>query len=192
MKPMFSILMPYWRRAEQLHNTLVSFVRQYWGKHDLYEVVLIEDGKNWQNPDEHEKLMSLINEFSKEIIFRYVRSHHDGWNPAPLYNLGAQVSRGQFLVITNPECFHTKNILAGLSEEFHLGKDNYIVCGTQSWKECTNGIKIVMRDDLVVVHQEHEKVRPPGYSVLIKRNRALWLNERPGRLERAKAGRFFE
>lgn len=257
MTPMFSILMPYWRRAEQLHNTLVSFVHQYWGKHNLYEVVLIEDSKNWQNPEEHEKLLSLMDKFSKEIIFRYVRSHYSGWNPAPLYNLGATISRGQFLVITNPECFHIKNVLGGLSDEFHLDKDGYVVCGAQSWKGCSKGIetveefngtfhrwfqhskhwnrlfhfcsamsketydfiggfderfgegygyedddfrdriveagiKIIMKDDLVVVHQEHEKIHPPEYHILHKRNRALWLNGRPGRLERAKAGRFFE
>jgi hypothetical protein len=50
-----------------------------------------------------------------------------------MINHGVDVARGQYVVLTNPECFHKVDVLSGFDEEFakHNGSV-YVVCGCVS------------------------------------------------------------
>jgi len=123
----FSFLMPYFDRAEQLGRTLESF-RFLYGPTVQYEVVLVEDKKNWSNARLTDALTNVLDEFP-DIIVNRIPSHHEGYNPAPHYNQAARLAKGDYLVITNPECRHKQNILGGLANEFSSDPDCYVVCG---------------------------------------------------------------
>jgi hypothetical protein len=123
-KMKYSIFMPYIFRAPQLWNTLISFLHHYSDRDD-YEVILVEDVKNKRIEGEHELLLEVVKYFEPKLNLRFFETD---WprvtNPAPFYNFCAEKAQGEYFVITNPECFHYTNILAGFDEEF--AKDKYV------------------------------------------------------------------
>jgi len=50
-------------------------------------------------------------------------------------------SSGEFLVITNPECFHKSNILQALDGIFSCRDDIYVIFGCESAVGCSKDIK---------------------------------------------------
>jgi GT2 family glycosyltransferase len=126
--------MPYYNRANQLYNSLSSFLYHYKDRDD-YEVIIIEDGKTVHDVPRHNELLTVINCFNLHInIIRIQTNYKDCWNPAPLFCDGVEESSGEFLVITNPEVFHKSNILLGLDGEFMNEKDTYVVCACENVK----------------------------------------------------------
>jgi len=125
----YSILMPYYKRFLHLHNTLVSFKEFYKDRKD-YEIIIMEDIKNIRNEKEHKQLLSLIEKFGIDLNIVHLETDFDPCiNPCLSFNYAAKQAKGKFLVITNPECFHTKNILNGFDEEFDKNENVYIICG---------------------------------------------------------------
>lgn len=132
----YSILYPYHMRVKQLKNTLDSFRKHYSNRSD-YEVVIIEDKKNYSDLQEHHALENLILEYS-DIKIKLVRGvEYDCCNPAPQFNLGFEHAQGAYLVISNPECVHYSNILSGLDSEFDFDPDLYVVCSCWSVRDPT-------------------------------------------------------
>jgi len=127
----YSILMPYYRRPDHLHNTLVSFDHHYKGRNDV-EIIIIEDIKNNENSEDNRNLRDVVSSFGNLDITILVSEVKDNCNPAPLYNEGGKIARGKFIVITNPECFHEVNILNGLDRTFDFNSDKYIICGCRN------------------------------------------------------------
>lgn len=123
----YSILMPYYERLSQLEWTLLSFLHHYGNRTD-YEVIIIEDAKN---------VGSL-----KEIASRFdhLRVAHscikDIYNPAPLFNLGADIARGDFLVLTSPEVMHWTNVLSIFDEELDKNPNGYVIAACESATNC--------------------------------------------------------
>jgi len=115
--------MPYYNRSDQLYNTFVSFKHHYSNRSD-YEIILIEDTKN--DDDLHE-VVNLFNNFFSIYIF----SGDDKPNPSTAFNMAAEKATGEFLIITNPECFHLTNILKTLDS---INLQFYIVCACQHIK----------------------------------------------------------
>jgi len=217
----YSILMPYYKRRI-LHNTLVSYLHHYKDRED-YEVIIVEDCKNASDKKEHAALINIVNAFSTRLKIKHLDTDFKNiWNPAPLFNVGARNAEGEFLVITNPECFHLTNILGEFDLVLEKDPGVYIIAGCilasfngiinkfgefkykmikwyqhskhRNKKEhfcsviskklyddiggfdeeyskglaredidfvttiATNGIKIILRDDLLVVHMKHERV----------------------------------
>lgn len=124
----YSILVPYHKRSDQLHNTLVSY-RYHYGERDDVEIIIVEDFKNSIDEVEHNKLEKVIDSFSDLKITYIVSSRKDNYNPAPLFNEASRAAQGKFLVLTNPECFHEVNILNGASEVLDYNDDVYVICG---------------------------------------------------------------
>jgi len=229
--------MPYIRRDWQLKNTLLSYRHWYLDRED-WQVVIIEDGKNAKNPLNHRKLEMVCDEF-KDLRIVNICFHVDSINPCSLFNLGAGIASGEFLILTSPEVFHEADILSGLDQEFEEHRDKYIVCGCESRTNCNPeaksireikgqhrmwyqhsafrdyrfhfctalaaenytqiggfdedyapgycfddndfrnkvgafGLPFILRDDLVTVHQEHDKHRPKNWKQLWDRNRQLY------------------
>jgi len=126
----YSIILPYCKRKNYLYNTLISFKHHY-NRND-YEVVIIEDYKNYEDTEEHIALHHLIAKFRGSINISWFYSIlKDCYNPAPLFNLGAQLAVGKFFVISNPECFHSVDILSGLDEEFDVDENCYVICACE-------------------------------------------------------------
>ena len=116
----YSILMPYYNRANQLHNTLVSFTRY---KRTDYEIIIIEDKKNTEHG--RRELRDVIFKFKSVFIFK----GDDKPNPSTAFNTGAAVACGKMLIITNPECFHDTDILSMLDKE---DPNAYLICSCKS------------------------------------------------------------
>jgi len=116
----YSFLMPYFDRSSQLYNTLISFKHHY-SKRSDYEIILIEDTKN--NDGLHKVVASFNNFFSI-----YIFPGDDKPNPSTAFNVAATKAKGEYLVITNPECFHQTNILDAMDKSFAINPDSYFVC----------------------------------------------------------------
>jgi hypothetical protein len=220
----YSILMPFYKRFEQFEKTLSSFVFWYEKRKDI-EVIIVFDSKVTRK--EANQVECLIMDTS-EIQVSTVYRKSLGCNPCVSFNIGAGIAKGDFFVITNPECYHVTDVLSGLDEEFEKDENVYVVCACKSLKKdytmnmwyqhsvlrnkeyhfCTAlhkdnywgiggfderfangisydddafrdaikkaGISFVHRDDLVVYHLFHEKIRPLKYRQLLRTNEALY------------------
>jgi len=126
----YSIILPYHKRRDHLYNTLITFKHHY-SKYK-YEVIIIEDYKNYKDREEHQALYDVIDKFSNNIViitgFSLIQ---DCYNPAPLYNLAAKLANNEFLIISSAECFHPTNILSELDREFDVDRNCYIVCACE-------------------------------------------------------------
>jgi hypothetical protein len=220
----YSLLMPFYKRYSQFEKTLSSLVFWYEERKDI-EVIIVFDSKvTRQEARQVELLIMKTPEINVNTIYR----KSFGCNPCVSFNIGAQTANGEFLVITNPECYHIDNILGGFDEEFAKNKDVYVVCACKAltkeytmktwyqhsvfknkeyhfcsalhkdnyWKiggfdeRFANGISydddafreaikkakipFVHRDDLVVNHLYHRKLRPPNAKSMLKLNEEIY------------------
>lgn len=129
----YSILMPYHKRSQQFESTLKSFRHHYQGRND-YEIIVIEDQKNYHDQQEHDALLNLLQQFKDIKTLRMLRET-DSWNPSSAFNQGAQFAIGEYLMITNPECLHKVNILDELDKQFEEKPDCYVVCSCLAIKD---------------------------------------------------------
>jgi len=121
----YSILMPYYDRADQLASTLQSFERLYGGRDD-FEVFVIEDFKNFRDKVLHNRLLEvLVGHQSLPLVHSVFPMSVT--NPAPLFNWGYSHSNGKYLVLTNPECRHKNDVLSGFDVELDDSGDVYVV-----------------------------------------------------------------
>lgn len=130
----YSIVMPYFDRLAQLERTLVSFGHHYHSRGD-YEIVVIEDGKNVDGLNE------LLGRFT-HLPLRWFRmqTDEDTYTPCSLYNEGARIARGQYLILTNPECLHLTDVLSGCDRILLNESDQvYIMCACHHVTRCVMG-----------------------------------------------------
>ena len=129
----FSIVFSYINRLKQTLNTLNSF-QQYYGKYD-FEVVIVDDCS-----DENEKLDKYITQFPFPIIYKYIDISEklDRINPSVPYNIGFKMSKGQIVLIQNPECYHIGDLLEYISK--NLSDTDYFTfsCFTGNSKELSD------------------------------------------------------
>ena len=129
----YSILMPYYKRAMQLQSTLRSFIHFYSGRND-YEIILIEDTKS--SEEDRAALTIVLCEFEDLLCIKRIQGTlQDSYSPASAYNIGAWEAEGEYLVLTNPEAMHIKDVLKGLDEEFAKDDKIYVVCSSLSVSE---------------------------------------------------------
>lgn len=130
MKYKYSFIMPYYMRAVQLQRTLLSFAELYSRRKD-FEVVLVVDNKD--------------TEFSGVSTSQHLQVHrmdNPGQSPVRLYNYGARKAKGEYFVITNPECMHEDDILGELDNKLANNPNGYYVAlckyesgRTWQWKQ---------------------------------------------------------
>ena len=127
----YSILMPYHRRSDQLHNTLISLEYHYSNRDDI-EVIIAEDIKNIKDEDEHKKLLAIIENFRYRLNIVHIETNYpDSHNPSMIFNDAAKAAEGSILVLTNPECFHKTDILSSMDEMFQYNSGAYVVCSCE-------------------------------------------------------------
>jgi len=124
----YSILMPFFNRVE-FQYTLMSFEHHYSARND-YEVIIVEDIKT--NTAMHSQLMDMLRKYENKINIKYFTFENPGMIGTLLYNYAAKQASGDILMLTNPECFHESNILAGLDSEFKDNENKYIVCACKN------------------------------------------------------------
>lgn len=123
----YSIVMPYHNRIGQLYNTLMSFVHHYDKRND-FEIIIVEDIKNKNNKEWNNDLIAVIKNFNKSLNIRLINSDDDNcFNPSKLFNVGVKQATGEYIILTNPECFHYSNILSELDQIENL-RQSYVVC----------------------------------------------------------------
>lgn len=136
----YSFLIPYYNRAGQFHNTLVSFYHHYMSRND-YEIIIAEDSKNITDINLHNQLLEIIEKFKNKLSIIKIDISIYTWNPCIAFNKAAEVASGEFFIITNPECFHMSDILQGFDEEFQKNPNCYILCSCLNKNKCKLFIK---------------------------------------------------
>jgi GT2 family glycosyltransferase len=119
--------MPYFDRRDQIRETFESF-RHVYAHRKGFEVIIVEDQKNDDN------IFWVLNEYAGLFSINLLEAQHVGYNPAPLFNQAARHAQGEILVITNPECLHTVDVLGGIEEEIKRDPNCYVVCGCMSYR----------------------------------------------------------
>lgn len=130
----YSIIMPYFDRLAQLERTLISFGHHYHSRAD-YEIIVIEDRKNADGLNE------MLGRFI-HLPLRWFRMQAEGdtYTPSSLYNEGARIARGRYLVLTNPECLHLTDVLSGCDRILLNESDQvYIMCACRHGTRCVIG-----------------------------------------------------
>jgi hypothetical protein len=128
----YSILFPYLNRYNQLVKTLESFQTLYHGRNDFEVLVVLDNKCSIKEEDEINALSYYMGDFFPMLV---TVNHTSVYDSSTAYNLGSSCAIGEFLVITNPECYHETNILKGLDEEFDKNKDVYVLCACKSLKQ---------------------------------------------------------
>lgn len=171
----YSFLMPYYKRASQLHNTLTSFLHHYFNRND-YEVVIIADGKNHTTAVLNGEINKVVKFFEKDIPIVFRNYESAVINPSVLFNRAAKLSNGKYLIVTNPECFHMNDVLAGLDEEFEKDKYAYVVCACESSKK--NSMWIEKFEDFKYTHHmwyQHSEHRNECYHFCNAISRSMYF-----------------
>lgn len=125
----YSIVFPYYKRPEVVLKTLRSLYKQYSGRTD-YEVIFVLDLKNTEQ--DREQLFSVLEQFWHKIRLLVITNDIYSYNSSRSYNLAVQKASGNFIVLSNPECAHKRNVLKGFDEEFSKDPDVYVVCSCAS------------------------------------------------------------
>lgn len=126
----YSFLMPFINRVTQLYWTLER-MKTLWGDRRDFEVVVVIDSK--ETEENRQKVIGFIQYFSPYVRLKIVVDGSvDCYNPSPLFNQGAKVASGEFLIVTNPECSPETDVLAGLDEEFEKDPNAYVICACRS------------------------------------------------------------
>jgi glycosyltransferase involved in cell wall biosynthesis len=104
-----SIVMPTYRRPEQLDKTLASIRAQ--ASASLAEIIVVEDG------DQGDGTPQVCARHGADYICRSNRPDTPFSCPSIPFNIGIRAAIGDVLILQNPECMHVNNVidvLAGL------------------------------------------------------------------------------
>lgn len=109
--PLFSIVVPTFRRRAALERCLASLAALDYPRSD-FEVVVVDDGSPQPPRD-------IVARFGPGLDVRLVEQAHAG--PATARDHGAQHARGQFLVFTDDDCTLATDFLQVLERECIAG-----------------------------------------------------------------------
>lgn len=120
----YSIIMPYYNRPE-IRFALDSFCKFYATRDDV-EIIIVEDTKNFNSTDMHEKLLSIIDKYKESLKISLILDPCVSYNASTRYNRGVEKASGSIIMLTNPETPHMSDILTELDKiDF---TNTYIVC----------------------------------------------------------------
>ena len=108
-RPFFSIIIPTYKRPQQLANCLHALQRLNYPRTD-FEVVIVNDG--WDHP-----LDAVTAPFRDTLTITLLQQPNAG--PAAARNFGAAHATGRILAFTDDDCMPAVNWLAALAERFH-------------------------------------------------------------------------
>lgn len=106
--PMISICMPYWQRQQELDASLAAYRAVYEGW-DL-EISICDDG----SPEPVVAPGCVVTTLPPKTV---------GLNPCVPINAAVRASRGDVIVLTNPEIEHREDVLSGMFALLQDGND---------------------------------------------------------------------
>jgi len=133
-----SIVTAYYNRKKLFINTLKSIIKT---KYENFELVVVDDAS-----DEEHRLEDLISEYPFLKLIRLEKK--DKWyvNSCIPFNVGFKHADGDIIIIQNPECFHTSDIISYVAE--NLNKDDYFSFACYSLNE-NNTHKLLENIDII-------------------------------------------
>jgi len=114
---MISIVMSYYNRLSQLRYTLQTISRS---RVKNIEIVIVDD---FSAPEERpDYLLEEFPDLDMQIIHMHdLVAEKNYCNPCVPYNVGLRASKGDLIVIQNPECCHMGDVLAYVEENLSAG-----------------------------------------------------------------------
>lgn len=114
-RPLVSIVMAYYNRIDQLKITLETISHS---NYKNFEIIIIDDGS-----EEKHDLKNLIFLFNFQIKLLIVKKEQKTWiNPCIPFNLGFLMSKGEYIIIQNPEVAHVGDVIEYVAQNLHEGK----------------------------------------------------------------------
>jgi glycosyltransferase involved in cell wall biosynthesis len=117
---MISIIMPYWNRPELLKASLTRFEELYNNDVEKFEIIIVDD----YSPAFPEEIFNLGLPIRSVMVRKEQRIP---LNPCVPINHGVLFSRGDIILLTNPEILHRTPILFEMEERLNkLGPTGYV------------------------------------------------------------------
>lgn len=107
---LYSIIIPVYNRPEEIDELLTSLCTQ---SYTDFEVLVIEDGST--NTCKH-----LISKYSSTLNIQYFFKENGG--PGDTRNYGAQLSKGEYLIILDSDCIIPKDYLMSINDKLQVDK----------------------------------------------------------------------
>ena len=163
----FSFIIPYYDRAWQFRQALESIKETHFPTYEV-EIVIIEDAKS--TPEQNLELKKVIFDNNFYFNFRLITMKRVFYNPSLMFNEGVKASRGDYLIITNPEIVHRVDILGMLNRQFNIKPNAYVICS------CVNVLKIDNKQNPVEFGKwyQHSVYRPLCYHFCSSISRKLY------------------
>jgi len=120
-----SIVTSYFNRKQIMISTLKSISKT---KHSNFEFIIVDDASS----DEH-RLEDLLPYYPFVKLIRIEPENKKHYNPCVPFNLGFKHITGDIVIIQNPECLHTTDIISYVND--NLKENDYISFGCYSINE---------------------------------------------------------
>jgi GT2 family glycosyltransferase len=134
---MISIVTAYYNRKQLFKRTLESIA--YSAVKD-FELIAVDDASR-----EEERLEDLVEQFPFMQIIRVEPKDKWYYNSAMPFNMGIAQAKGDIIVLQNPECYYTHDVLSYMQE--NVNNTNYISTSTYCInKEMTEMVEEVKLD----------------------------------------------
>ena len=142
-----SIVTTYFNRKKLLINTLKSITKT---KHTNFEFIIVDDASS-----EEERLEDLLQEYPFIKLIRVEPKNKWYSNPCVPFNIGFTHITGDIVIIQNPECLHTTDIISYVDK--NLKEDDYYSFGCYSINESktnyiSNNIDIITNYDSLITN----------------------------------------
>jgi glycosyltransferase involved in cell wall biosynthesis len=115
--PDFSIVIPTYNRPQRLHQLLSGITRLDY-LHDLFEVIVVDDGGTRPLDQELEEFQGIL----KLLLLK-----QENKGPGAARNRGAMEAKGKYLAFTDDDCHPHPGWLNALENVFK--KDESLLCG---------------------------------------------------------------
>jgi len=160
-----SIVTAYYNRKKLFEKTLKSISLS---KIKDIEVIAVDDG----SAPEH-RLESLVENFPFLKIIRLERENRWYINPCIPFNVGFKEASGEIIVIQNPECFHSGDILSHIIE--NMEENDYYTYSTYALNDNQTNALIMLNGDNII-GESKKIVMPYNPRVFYQVGIAGWYN----------------
>ena len=172
------MVLPYWKRKELTHTSLGKYQEHYAGKLD-FEVVMVDDGSD----------DGFTASYPWLRIIRLPKKEQ-AKNPCVPINRGVEASKGEVIVLSNPDTLHNTPVLPQMLETLkELGENGYVLAAC--WFE---GDKRWHCHSSITADGYHEQTKQPkgsGFHFCAMLYRTLW-DKAKGFDEEYRDGAYFD
>lgn len=159
---MISVVMAYHNRRRQLFHTLTTISPS---EHENFEIVIVDDYSNQENnidniKENFPRLNINLVKMQDEVQEKWYR------NPCIPYNVGFMKSKGDKIIVQNPECCHMGDVIKYTEE--NLNDDNYL--SFHCYATGVEDTELVRKNKNIVYHEKTLKQA--------KKDSSKWYNHK--------------